>query len=87
MPTKQTAVTEAKPRPSANPKRPYTRDRGPLLTPAEAADFLACTERQLRRQVYEGSLPPTYVGGLLRVHIDDLEAYVATRRFNTKAGR
>lgn len=67
-------------RPS-DPNRPYSRERGPLLTPEEAASYLACTERQVRRQVYEKQLSPTYVGGLLRFHIDDLESYVEKRRF------
>ena len=69
-----------RPRASTAPRRPFTRDRGVLLTPAEAADYLACTERQVRRLVYERRLPPTHVGKLLRVHIDDLDAYIASRR-------
>jgi hypothetical protein len=31
--------------------------------------------------VYEKQLCPTYVGGLLRFHINDLESYVEKRRF------
>jgi excisionase family DNA binding protein len=85
MATKAKGKSPTRP-PSANPQRPYTRERGPLLTPAEAADYLACTERQVRRQVYEGNLPPTYVGGLLRVHIEDLDAYIAKRRFHQTVG-
>jgi excisionase family DNA binding protein len=68
-------------RASANPKRPYTNDRGPLLTPDEAADYLGCTERQIRRLVSERrELPAVYVGKLLRLHKDDLDAYIVGRR-------
>jgi excisionase family DNA binding protein len=68
-------------RASANPKRPYTSARGPLLTADEAADYLGCTERQIRRLVTERrELPAVYVGKLLRLHKEDLDAYIADRR-------
>jgi len=50
------------------------------LTPAEAADYAAVTERQMRGLLQERKIQPTYVGKHVRVHIDDLEAYLKTRR-------
>lgn len=65
---------------SANPKRPYAERGGPLLTKAEAADYLAITERQMHRLLGLRLIPKTKIGGLVRVNVADLDAYIEARR-------
>ena len=66
---------------SAKPKRPWSEREGKVVTPEEAADYLAVTERQVRRLHYDGQLPHIMVGGLLRFLSDDLDAYIERRRY------
>jgi excisionase family DNA binding protein len=71
---------------STKPSRPWSPDRGPLLTPAEAADYLGVTERLIRRLLEAGTLPKRKIGRkLIRIHIDDLDALVANSEY--KVGR
>jgi excisionase family DNA binding protein len=65
---------------TADPKRPFGERVGKLVTPAEAADYLGVTERQVWRLLGRRELPKVKVGGLVRIHIDDLEIYVDVRR-------
>ena len=51
-----------------------------LLTPKEAAGFLAISTRTLSRIVKQGELPVVRVGGSNRFTMPDLEVYVARRR-------
>ena len=51
-----------------------------LLTPKEAAGFLAISTRTLSRIVKQGELPVVRVGGSNRFTMPDLEAYVGRRR-------
>jgi excisionase family DNA binding protein len=41
---------------------------------------MACSERQVRRLMYRGDLPFTHVGGLSRLLIEDLDAYLDANR-------
>lgn len=66
---------------STRPKRPANERNGKLLTPGEAGDYLACTESQIRKLTYRGELRGVYVGGLLRIEIAELEAYIERNRF------
>jgi excisionase family DNA binding protein len=61
-------------------KIPWTPERGPLLSPREAAARLGVTERQIVRLRREYALPFVKAGGLYRFHIDDLDAYIAAQR-------
>ena len=65
---------------STKPKRPYAQRNGQLMTPEEVADELACTERQVRRLIGNGDLASTKVGKLVRVHVADLNDYIAQQR-------
>ena len=69
---------------TADPARPYAERQGKLVTPAEAGDYLGVTERQVWRLLGRGDLPKIKVGGLVRVHVDDLEIYIDAQR---KVGR
>ena len=51
-----------------------------LLTPKEAAGFLAISTRTLTRIVKQGELPVVRVGGSNRFTMPDLEVYVGRRR-------
>lgn len=72
--------TKSKSRASAKPKRTLAERGGRLMTPEEVADELACTERQVWRLIGNGELRRTRVGKLVRVHRDDLDAYIARQR-------
>jgi excisionase family DNA binding protein len=65
---------------SADPKRPFSERDGVLLTRAEAADYLGVTERQIWRLLNRRDIPKIKVGGLVRIHLADLEAYIESRR-------
>ena len=65
---------------SASPKRPFAERDGVMLTVAEAADYLAVTERQMWRLLNEDDVRKTKIRGLARVHIDDLNAYIEQQR-------
>ena len=51
-----------------------------LLTPKEAAGFLAISTRTLSRIVKQGDLPVVRVGGSNRFTMPDLEVYIGRRR-------
>jgi excisionase family DNA binding protein len=65
---------------TAKPKRPWTPDRGPVLTPEEAADYLGVKPRMIWRLMDEGHLPKIKVGKLVRLDKKDLDDYIARRR-------
>jgi excisionase family DNA binding protein len=70
---------------SAKPKRTLAERHGEVLFDEEVADKLACTARRVRKLYYAGELPGFYVGGLLRFHVDDVNAYLAGVRANGRA--
>jgi len=51
-----------------------------LLTIAEVGKRLALSERQVREQLYRGRLRKTKLGRSVRVHPDDLEAFIEAGR-------
>lgn len=51
-----------------------------LLKPAEAARFLAVSERTVKRLTARRELPHVRVGGSMRFVMEDLLAYVARQR-------
>lgn len=68
---------------SWNPQQSFSereRDGGKLLTRAEVAQVLGTNERHVRRMVERGELPKVKVGPKVRVHIDDVEAYIEAQR-------
>jgi excisionase family DNA binding protein len=65
---------------STKPKRSYAERNGAFMTPEEVADELACTERMVRRLIGYGELRSTKVGKLVRVHRNDLDAYISQQR-------
>ena len=66
---------------SWKPKRPFAeRDGGLLMTPEEAADVLGTTERHIWRLIRQGELPKVKIGDKVRVHKDDVAAYVEQQR-------
>lgn len=54
--------------------------RSRLLSYAEAAAFLGCSVKTVRRRVAAGELPVVVDHGLRRITEPDLRAYVAARR-------
>ena len=52
---------------------------GRLLTLAEAAGLLGCSEKTLRRRIDAGTLPAFKDGGLMRVSERALAAYIFAR--------
>jgi excisionase family DNA binding protein len=67
--------------PGWNPKRPFTeRDGGKLLTREEVADVLGTTERHIREMIQRGDIPMTKVGPKVRIHKDDVDAYIEAQR-------
>jgi excisionase family DNA binding protein len=53
---------------------------GPMLTKDETAALLAVSIRTLDRIVLAGELPAYRIGGHRRFRVEDVEAYVASRR-------
>jgi excisionase family DNA binding protein len=70
----------ARTRVTADPKRSLSERGGRLATPAEVADYLGVTERQIRRLLSRGDLPKIKIGGLVRLHLDDVDLYIDARR-------
>jgi excisionase family DNA binding protein len=70
---------------SAKPKRPFAERKGRLMTPEEASDELGVTERMIMRLIYNGELRATHVSKLVRIHVEDLDAYVARQRGESAA--
>ena len=65
-------VTEDLPMSSSRPIR--------LLTISEAAEYLAISERSIKRLITRGDLPCIRVGSALRFAFADLEAFIARNR-------
>lgn len=66
---------------SWKPTRPFAeRDGAVLLTPEEAADVLGTKLRHVWDLLNRGDIPKTRVGKKVRVHIDDLDAYIEKQR-------
>jgi excisionase family DNA binding protein len=65
---------------TADPKRPFSERNGKLMIPAEAADYMGVSERQVWRLIGRKELPRVKVGKLVRIHIDDLDAYINSQR-------
>ena len=51
-----------------------------LLTISEAAEYLAISERSIKRLIARGHLPCIRVGSALRFAFADLEAFIARNR-------
>ncbi|MCG3180338.1 MAG: hypothetical protein BIFFINMI_02697 [Phycisphaerae bacterium] len=51
-----------------------------LLTPQEAAQFLAVSPRTLWGMAQRGELPIVRIGRLTRYAVDDLRTYIARQR-------
>ena len=69
---------------STKPKRAYADRNGSLMTDDEVADELAVTSRMVRRLIERGELRGMKVGKLVRVHREDLVAYIAQQRGEAK---
>ena len=52
-----------------------------LFRVSEAAAFLALSCGMVRKLITQGDLPVVRLGRATRLHISDLQNYVATRRF------
>lgn len=52
----------------------------PLRTAAQAAEYLATTERHVQALWDRRELTATKVGRLVRFHIDDLNTYIENHR-------
>jgi excisionase family DNA binding protein len=51
-----------------------------ILTVADAARALSCSERTVEREIRDGRLPAIRVRGLVRIDPDDLRAYIDRSR-------
>ncbi|HEX6681089.1 MAG TPA: helix-turn-helix domain-containing protein [Gaiellaceae bacterium] len=60
--------------------RPFSERNGKGMTIREVADELGVTEKMVRRLLASGQLKKMKVGRLVRVHVDDLAAYIAKAR-------
>jgi excisionase family DNA binding protein len=68
-----------------DPRRPLSERDGALLyTRKEVADVLGTTERHVRRMIEAHTLPVTKIGGKVRIHKDDLAAYIKAQRVPPK---
>jgi excisionase family DNA binding protein len=65
---------------STKPEKPFAARNGKLMTAEEAADYLGVKKRMVDRLVDRNELRATKIGKLVRIHVDDLEAYIATMR-------
>jgi excisionase family DNA binding protein len=65
---------------TADPKLPFKERGGQLITVNEVANELGVTRRMALRLVGDGDIKKTKIGKLVRVHIDDLNAYIARQR-------
>jgi len=67
---------------TTDPQSPVTmadgRDR--LLTQAEVAERLGVTERWVARAIAQGTIKKTKLQRLVRIHPDDLAAFLAAAR-------
>lgn len=52
-----------------------------LLTLPDVAEILGCSLKTLRRRIDAGELAVIRDGRLIRVHPDDLNRYIQSRRF------
>jgi excisionase family DNA binding protein len=53
---------------------------GPECLPKEIANLLRLSERQIRREIAAGRLKVHCFGRAVRIHPEDLAAYLATHR-------
>ncbi len=60
-------------------KAPHLPHR--LLTLQESAATLNCSLKTIRRRISDGQIAVIRDGRLIRVHPDDLDRYVRSRRF------
>jgi excisionase family DNA binding protein len=60
--------------------RPFSERNGKGMTIQEVADELGVTEKMVRRLLASGQLKKMKVGRLVRIHVDDLSAYIAKAR-------
>lgn len=51
-----------------------------LLKPKYVAGVLGISERKVRRMVLNHQIVGIYVGEQIRIHPDDLESYIASKR-------
>jgi len=81
-------TTKRKPKqkaPVTSPDRSFSERNGKYLTKEEVADYFGVTKRKVQRMLDRGELRATKIGKLVRVHVDDLDAYEAQVR--GEAGR
>lgn len=52
----------------------------PLLTVDEAAEYLTVTPRFVRRLIEERRIPKVKLGKFVRIHRDDLDAFIVAGR-------
>jgi excisionase family DNA binding protein len=57
-----------------------------LLTVAETASMLACSQAAIRKWLYQRRLPSVKVGRLTRIRVRDVEAFVRVGRDRELAG-
>lgn len=65
---------------STQPKRSFAERKGSMMTDEEVADELAVTARMVRRLIARRELHGTKIGKLVRIHREDLDAYIARQR-------
>jgi excisionase family DNA binding protein len=68
------------PRGRTLPERPFVERNSPLMTTHEAAEYLSVTERWIRRAIANRTIPKVKLGGLVRLHVADLDAYAERQR-------
>lgn len=59
-----------------------THNPDPLMTLAEAADYVGSSASFLRRQIAAGRLEGTFLGRLVRVRRSSLERFIAAQTSN-----
>ena len=66
-----------KKRRSWEPKRPFSERNGKYLSLEEVADYFGVTKRKVKYMVAHGHgvLKSVKIGGIRRVHVDDLADY------------
>lgn len=52
----------------------------PLLTVDQAAEYLTVRPSFVRRLIHEKRIPTVHLGRLVRLHVDDLDAFIAAGR-------
>jgi len=57
-----------------------SRVEGPLVTAAQVAELLNCTDRTVRRYAESGVLPAIRIAGMVRFDPRDVDAVIAAGR-------